>query len=233
MIYMPSFIKIGSGMQNLIEGDSQTQHGDIKSFFSLIKRVWLKCCSFRWLLKLGTFFIFSTLRVHINEVVSRNVTLHRSATEPLQPPKSLVCVRGFQTVTYYILWSVHVSYLETGWAWDIALGKGAEGTEFNSRHIQQTFPYSVHTGCSVNPASYPMGTGALSLGAERPRPEANRSSPFSADVKNNRAIIPKTKLRGLSPRANCKEKSLVCARNWTPDSEVQVRFPALPNFLIK
>jgi hypothetical protein len=30
MIYIPSFIKIGSGIQNLIGGDSQThkQHGD-------------------------------------------------------------------------------------------------------------------------------------------------------------------------------------------------------------
>jgi hypothetical protein len=37
-IYIPSFIKIGSGIQKLIEGDSQTQrqHGDLISLLLLL-----------------------------------------------------------------------------------------------------------------------------------------------------------------------------------------------------
>jgi hypothetical protein len=43
------------------------------------------------------------------------------------------------------------------------------------RHIQ--------TGSEAHPASYPMGTTALSLGAQRPRREADHLLPFSVEVK--------------------------------------------------
>jgi hypothetical protein len=36
---------------------------------------------------------------------------------------------------------------------------------------------SVQTGSEAHPASYPMGTGALSLGAKLPRRKADHSSP--------------------------------------------------------
>jgi hypothetical protein len=46
MIYIPSFIKIGSGIQMMTEGDSQThrQHGDLISLllFFQNKESWLK-----------------------------------------------------------------------------------------------------------------------------------------------------------------------------------------------
>jgi hypothetical protein len=39
-----------------------------------------------------------------------------------------------------------------------------------------------------NPASYPMGTGAVSLRIKRSGREADRSPPSSAEVKNGRGI---------------------------------------------
>jgi hypothetical protein len=42
----------------------------------------------------------------------------------------------------------------------------------------------VQTGSGAHPASYPMGTGALSPGVKRPSREAEHSSLFSAEVKN-------------------------------------------------
>jgi hypothetical protein len=41
----------------------------------------------------------------------------------------------------------------------------------------------VHVGCGVHPASYPVGTGALSPGLKRPGREADHSPPASAEVK--------------------------------------------------
>jgi hypothetical protein len=43
--------------------------------------------------------------------------------------------------------------------------------------------HCVHFGSEAYPASYPMGTGALSLGVKRPGHEANNSPPASAEVK--------------------------------------------------
>jgi hypothetical protein len=44
--------------------------------------------------------------------------------------------------------------------------------------------YSVlQIGSWVHPTSYPMGTGALSLGVKRPGREVGRSLPTSAEVK--------------------------------------------------
>jgi hypothetical protein len=36
MIYIPSFINIGSGMQKIIEGDTHRQHGDLISLLLLL-----------------------------------------------------------------------------------------------------------------------------------------------------------------------------------------------------
>jgi len=41
----------------------------------------------------------------------------------------------------------------------------------------------VQTGSGVHPASYPVGTGVLSLGLKRPSREANHSPSSSAEVK--------------------------------------------------
>jgi hypothetical protein len=44
--------------------------------------------------------------------------------------------------------------------------------------------HRVHNGSEAHPASYPMDTGALSLGVKRPGRETDHSSPSSAEVKN-------------------------------------------------
>jgi hypothetical protein len=49
--------------------------------------------------------------------------------------------------------------------------------------------HSVQTGSGAHPASYPMGSGALSVGVKLPGSEADHSSP-SAEVKNGGAIPP-------------------------------------------
>jgi hypothetical protein len=49
---------------------------------------------------------------------------------------------------------------------------------------------SVQTGSGAHPASYPMGTGDLSLGVNRPRREDDRSPPSSSEVKNAGAVPP-------------------------------------------
>jgi hypothetical protein len=43
----------------------------------------------------------------------------------------------------------------------------------------------------ANPASYPVGTGGLSPGVNRPGREIDRSSPSSAGVKNVGSILPR------------------------------------------
>jgi hypothetical protein len=45
-------------------------------------------------------------------------------------------------------------------------------------------PHSVQTDSEVNPASYPMGTGAPSPEVKRPGREDDHSSPSGAEVKN-------------------------------------------------
>jgi hypothetical protein len=52
------------------------------------------------------------------------------------------------------------------------------GWEFFSLH------HCVQTGSEAHPASYPMGTRALSLGVKWPGSEADHSLPSSADIKN-------------------------------------------------
>jgi hypothetical protein len=48
----------------------------------------------------------------------------------------------------------------------------------------KNFLHVVQTGSGVHPTSYPMGTGALSLGVERPVREADHLPPTSAEFKN-------------------------------------------------
>jgi hypothetical protein len=63
---------------------------------------------------------------------------------------------------------------------------------FDSRQTQEIFSllHSLHTGCEAHPASYPMGTGALSPGEKRPGREVDLSYSSSAEVKNGGAILP-------------------------------------------
>jgi hypothetical protein len=57
---------------------------------------------------------------------------------------------------------------------------------------------SVQTGSGVHPASYPVGTGALSIGVKRPGYDADHSPPTSAEVKNSGAIpLPPIRLHGV------------------------------------
>jgi hypothetical protein len=49
--------------------------------------------------------------------------------------------------------------------------------------------HSVQTGSGAHPASYPMGTGAISLGVKLQGREAD-NSPSNAEVKNGGAIPP-------------------------------------------
>jgi hypothetical protein len=48
----------------------------------------------------------------------------------------------------------------------------------------------IQTGSVAHPASYPMGTVGSFPGIKRPRHEADRSPPTSAEVKNCGAIPP-------------------------------------------
>jgi len=48
------------------------------------------------------------------------------------------------------------------------------------------FSKNVQTGSGVHTASYPMGTRALSSGAERAKRKADQSLPLSAEVKNEK-----------------------------------------------
>jgi hypothetical protein len=51
------------------------------------------------------------------------------------------------------------------------------------------FSLVVETGSEAHPASYPIGTGALSPGIKRPGPEAGHSPAISAEVKNNGSVF--------------------------------------------
>jgi hypothetical protein len=53
-----------------------------------------------------------------------------------------------------------------------------------------SLPHSVQTDSGAHPASYPMGTGALSPGVKRLGCEAGHSAPSSTEVKHGGAIPP-------------------------------------------
>jgi hypothetical protein len=71
----------------------------------------------------------------------------------------------------------------------IATGYGLEDPGFRQ---DKTFSllHSVQTGTQAHPASYPIGTGAISPGVKRPGREADHSPPSSAEVNNGGAIPP-------------------------------------------
>jgi hypothetical protein len=55
-----------------------------------------------------------------------------------------------------------------------------------AKHIG--FLFSVQTGSGTHPASYPMGTGAVSTGVKWQEHEAGHSPPSSAEVKNGEVL---------------------------------------------
>jgi hypothetical protein len=62
------------------------------------------------------------------------------------------------------------------------------GARFPARTRVFSLLHSVHTGSRAHPASYPMGTGALSLEIKLAGREADHSSPYSVEVKNGGAM---------------------------------------------
>jgi hypothetical protein len=61
------------------------------------------------------------------------------------------------------------------------------------------FHHCVQNGSGAQPASYPMGNRAISLGLKRPGHEADHSPPSSADVKNawSYTSTPSIRLHGV------------------------------------
>jgi hypothetical protein len=85
-------------------------------------------------------------------------------------------------------WYFKMLYKSRDSSVDIALGYG-----LNDRGSRVRFPagagnFSLHhrvqNGSGAHPASYPRGTGSLSLRVKRPGREANHSPPSSAVVTN-------------------------------------------------
>jgi hypothetical protein len=75
-----------------------------------------------------------------------------------------------------------------------------EGSEFEPWYGQEIYLLNVvQTGSVAQPASYPMGTGALSSAVQRPRHEADHSTPTSAEVKKMwiYASTPPIRLHGM------------------------------------
>jgi hypothetical protein len=64
------------------------------------------------------------------------------------------------------------------------MGWTTKGSELESQYGQEfSLHQAVQTGSGAHPASYPMGTGALTQGVKRPGSEADQSTPASAEVK--------------------------------------------------
>jgi hypothetical protein len=70
----------------------------------------------------------------------------------------------------------------------IALGHGLYYRGSRVRFPAGAGNFSLHhrdqNGCGAYPASYPVGTGTLSLGIKRPGREADHSPPSGAEIKN-------------------------------------------------
>jgi hypothetical protein len=65
------------------------------------------------------------------------------------------------------------------------------GSEFESRYCQKCSCLRiVQTGSAAQPASYPMGNGALSSGVKRPGREADHSPATSAEAKKTLVYKP-------------------------------------------
>jgi hypothetical protein len=66
----------------------------------------------------------------------------------------------------------------------IGLDDRGSRVQFSAGAENFSLHHRVQRGSGAHPASYPMGTGTLSLGVKRPRREADHSPPSSAEVKN-------------------------------------------------
>jgi hypothetical protein len=76
----------------------------------------------------------------------------------------------------------------------IVLGYGLDDRGSKVRFPARAGNFSLHhrvqTGSGAHPVSYPMGTGALSLGVKRPGREADHSPPSSAGGQRMSGAIP-------------------------------------------
>jgi hypothetical protein len=74
----------------------------------------------------------------------------------------------------------------------IALGYGLDNrglrVRFQAGAVKFSLHYRVQNGSGAHPASYPMGTRALSLEVKRPGRETDHSSPSSGDQRISGAI---------------------------------------------
>jgi hypothetical protein len=70
------------------------------------------------------------------------------------------------------------------------MGYGLDGRGSISDSRNFSLPHIVETGSGAHQASYPLDTGALSMGIKSPGSEADHSPLFCAEVKNSGAISP-------------------------------------------
>jgi hypothetical protein len=81
--------------------------------------------------------------------------------------------------------------------WYVAgLRAGCSGVRVQAGAGNISLNHGVQTGTGTHPASYPMVSGALSLGVKRPEREADHSHPSSAEVKSYTSI-PTIRLHGM------------------------------------
>jgi hypothetical protein len=74
----------------------------------------------------------------------------------------------------------------------IATGQGADSRSSIPAGVKDFSPlHNIQSGSGTHPASYPVGTGAVSPEVKRPGCEADQSPPSSADVKNGGPIHPR------------------------------------------
>jgi hypothetical protein len=89
--------------------------------------------------------------------------------------------------TYGILLYLHTSIFKSrDSSVGIAIGYGLDDRCSRVRFPAGTGIFSLHSvqnGFGAHPASYPRGTGAVSLEVKRPGCETDHSPPFSAEVK--------------------------------------------------
>jgi hypothetical protein len=80
--------------------------------------------------------------------------------------------------------NIPINSSSVGIATDYGLDDWMIGVQFLVGAVIFSLRHCVQTGSGAHPASYLMGTGALSLGVKRPGREADHSPPCSTDVKN-------------------------------------------------
>jgi hypothetical protein len=80
----------------------------------------------------------------------------------------------------FLFQDVTITYARTPHDW---LWAERQSDRYLSPDRVKNFPLTVQTGCGAHPASYPTGTGALSLGVKHQGLQAYHSPPTSAEVK--------------------------------------------------